>query len=168
MSRGTEIFPTELFFTLSNFFFLQCFKINTFLLINIVKSELMSMGIFLQGVLQNSGSERNLQHYSHYTGIIWNSKKTFCPMVYTNLIQKMGASNIQMLTVTGKQKQTGALRQSFLDFLKTFDQHRELYPIFFDHLWGKRILKRMDVYVKLNHYSVQRKLSQNCKSTVFQ
>ena len=47
--------------------------------------------------------------------------------------------------------------------------HRELYPLFCDNIYGERTKKEwMYVYVKLNHFVVQQKLSQHWKSTIFQ
>ena len=48
-------------------------------------------------------------------------------------------------------------------------QHRELYPIFYDNLYRKESEKEwMCVYIYLNHFVVQQKLSQHWKSTILQ
>ena len=47
-------------------------------------------------------------------------------------------------------------------------QHREPYSISYDKPQWKRILKkRMYRYISLNHFVVQRELTQQCKSTIF-
>ena len=47
-------------------------------------------------------------------------------------------------------------------------QHRELYSISCDKSYARIYLKIMYIDVYLNHSAVEQKLTQHCKSTIFQ